>query len=1092
MDPGQSEKIKGIISKIQFIPDLPLKSDDELKFGHKEIAKTIKDIVLNANQSMTIGLFGSWGTGKSSIVYSVEKLLENETECVPTVIFDVWKHKDDALRRTFLNETVDQLKKKSCISSGLTISDSVSKLVESSEDKSEIDKQSFIIPFGVFCLVFVIVAAVNWHYTSPQRDPILILTDSFLFAVIFAFLIWLPQNMSFIISKNTTRIVEDKFSDPAQFEKEFIFIVDSLNEKTKKVLIVFDNLDRVTEGKAVEVLTTVKTFLEPKLKNHEENVTIIFLIPCDNEAIHKHIKNMYFLKTNNHNNLSNLKDPESEEFLNKFFNCKVTIPDFVPSEFEQFALKQLERSGIPQFQENTDVKNDVAWVIVQAYRNNPRRIIHFINDLSALYILLLYRVETGEFDLTFINENLPQIAKFLVIEKKFPECLRAMISEGYANPEHYVVKPQFSIDRGRKFKEFVDSTRDIPIRNIFLFSRLRLSESEKKIPGIHYLFQLMEQSNLEEILKYIEQNNLIDNESDFSNALKDELENKKIHQTKVQFIKSLFHIKTNTKINFSNTLYTTIYNKIDEDYNILSEIHPSLVHGSLVVPKPIHDRVSRIVGYWILLMPNLASEILYDLLALIFSEKIGIPKDLQEKYLKTLNTIPIDEKITSMFCEIDYEKQDKLVDVPFINKIVKSKFLINNKNRISRINRISPDLITLNELSEINTGLKGFLNGDFINLDAGLQKEVADELAEFIEYTPNQYKKLFKENQKGFDEFATFLIDLSRKIKTPHVSLSYLIEFAIITHKIENPTTHNPILVRINELLLTDPKSLKPVLTGDLVEKLYKIDKAQVDQLIFTQQKIDLYVIIYSGVPEETKSTLLNSTFKLNDNYGILVSSKIIQEGIDFRISSESLEDCIKKMTANPTGYPVDQRQKILEICNQTRCFETLSLIDLNIELIKKLLSEPDQNIRSGYLTSIKKSTFIPEDRMRGLIKHLHSEIVNHSRPVQTDIIAFLLSTDSPWQTEESNDLMQVIFDKILNPTTIQEVQELFGLLSQLKPQYRLRKQNFTDVKLKIEQEKDNRLKTVLIQGLLKLKPKSLSASESIDYWNQIETYTKS
>jgi adenylylsulfate kinase-like enzyme len=56
---------------------------------------------------MTIGLFGGWGTGKSSIVENLKTNLLSEK--TPVVIFDVWKHDGDALRRTFLKNMDIQL-----------------------------------------------------------------------------------------------------------------------------------------------------------------------------------------------------------------------------------------------------------------------------------------------------------------------------------------------------------------------------------------------------------------------------------------------------------------------------------------------------------------------------------------------------------------------------------------------------------------------------------------------------------------------------------------------------------------------------------------------------------------------------------------------------------------------------------------------------------------------------------------------------------------------------------------------------------------------------------------------------------------------
>ena len=85
-----------------FLPERPLKSDKsgELLFGHHGIVSSLRKIVINCPESFTIGLFGGWGTGKSTIAESLKLSLIKDN--IPLVIFDVWKHEGDALRRAFL------------------------------------------------------------------------------------------------------------------------------------------------------------------------------------------------------------------------------------------------------------------------------------------------------------------------------------------------------------------------------------------------------------------------------------------------------------------------------------------------------------------------------------------------------------------------------------------------------------------------------------------------------------------------------------------------------------------------------------------------------------------------------------------------------------------------------------------------------------------------------------------------------------------------------------------------------------------------------------------------------------------------------
>ncbi len=52
------------------IPDEPLNTDkrNEIKFGHELISKTLKQIINKTVTPFSIGLYGGWGSGKTTIV----------------------------------------------------------------------------------------------------------------------------------------------------------------------------------------------------------------------------------------------------------------------------------------------------------------------------------------------------------------------------------------------------------------------------------------------------------------------------------------------------------------------------------------------------------------------------------------------------------------------------------------------------------------------------------------------------------------------------------------------------------------------------------------------------------------------------------------------------------------------------------------------------------------------------------------------------------------------------------------------------------------------------------------------------------------
>lgn len=77
------------------------KEDEGDFLDYSNYVSNLEDIIKNApDTSFTIGLFGGWGSGKSSIINTVKDNLKDEK--IKFITYDAWKYSDDPFRRTFL------------------------------------------------------------------------------------------------------------------------------------------------------------------------------------------------------------------------------------------------------------------------------------------------------------------------------------------------------------------------------------------------------------------------------------------------------------------------------------------------------------------------------------------------------------------------------------------------------------------------------------------------------------------------------------------------------------------------------------------------------------------------------------------------------------------------------------------------------------------------------------------------------------------------------------------------------------------------------------------------------------------------------
>ncbi|MBU4446022.1 KAP family NTPase, partial [bacterium] len=450
----------------KFLPDIPLVADNEkdAAFGHDSIADNLSKIIQTCPSPFTIGLFGKWGTGKTTVINLLINKLKSSAKPIAVAKVDAWKYEEDSLRRQLLitldNELGLDLQYKDKLNQTLT---------ETDPAKGRITFDWGLLR-GVATVISIALIIVGFLFQylprniAPYISKIAPAVSSFL--VSSGFLLFVLQVFFGLVKRAGITITEHRTDSAEGFERKFKEeVLNHSKLKGKRLLIIIDNLDRCSHTKAVELLSTIKTFLA---KDETVQSDCLFMIACDDEAIKQHIKSVYLRE--NEVELSSAFDVD--EFLRKFFNAFVRIPTFIDTELQSYTEKLLKETNVPEFD-----SNDLAYVITSSFRENPRQIKQFINTLLAHFLLAKEREDSASPLIVpkgTITQNVAFLAKLLIIRQRFPQMYEKIEEQHLTIDE--LEGSNLTNEKG--LRDFLRATPTITAKDIRPFIHLKQSAEE--------------------------------------------------------------------------------------------------------------------------------------------------------------------------------------------------------------------------------------------------------------------------------------------------------------------------------------------------------------------------------------------------------------------------------------------------------------------------------------------------------------------------------------------------------------------------------------------------------------------------------------
>lgn len=391
-----------MIQTPRYISDKP-KGKDKFDGGSQSsLSKAIVQHILrndnpNSIESLPriIGIEGTWGSGKSNVVRMVENdLIKNHPHNYYFFEYDAWGNQEDLQRRSLLEQLTSNLVNKKVLigETEITIKGGETKTVSWEEKlklllarKTETTSESYprisngMIAGAVTTILTSISSLIALLLAEPCGWYSLIIA---LLPIISTFIVWgiaacrneNYRNLSYLLA-----IYNDKVNKETQFElisedepsvvefKNWMKDVsDNLNSKVcNKLVIVFDNMDRLPADKVKQLWSSIHTFFA---ETGFDNVWVI--IPYDESHL-----SCAFGDGDDKLSLTRY-------FINKTFPVTFSVPKPVITDYKGIFSKLF----VEAFGEGCKYE-DLINRIYRLNRTEPnvRDIIIFINNLVSLF-----------------------------------------------------------------------------------------------------------------------------------------------------------------------------------------------------------------------------------------------------------------------------------------------------------------------------------------------------------------------------------------------------------------------------------------------------------------------------------------------------------------------------------------------------------------------------------------------------------------------------------------------------------------------------------------------------------------------------------
>lgn len=428
------------------VDDRAIEDIEADRLSHAPLARQVATIAATEATPLTVGIFGPWGSGKSSLLKVIQSELQRSG--VLTVYLDAWRHADLPLARQFVSSTAEQLARATVATSGQGNGSKRGRFA----GYVHAARARWVAYWGrgrerrarrqTWGLLYETRRVRRFRAESILRGLAALLITLVAFAAISVFLSWFVMLMfevsyasalqrtvsatlgASVLAAIVTAAVASSTMDSEQTrpgsEEELVRALGSVLEKYakgKRVVFLVDELDRCEPHEVLSTLKTMRAFLEAPQS--------VFVVAADRDVVDQAISRLHAAPAQP----SSAYYTGTGSILDKLFQIQVDVPPLRHGRLSDLAVELVtDRDGIWKTLGEGRTAEVVA-ILIPAHVESPRRVKVLLNAYVTAMRIAYDRHSTNRAEAADPFDKYLTIAKLVCLQTEFPRFADAVADD---------------------------------------------------------------------------------------------------------------------------------------------------------------------------------------------------------------------------------------------------------------------------------------------------------------------------------------------------------------------------------------------------------------------------------------------------------------------------------------------------------------------------------------------------------------------------------------------------------------------------------------------------------------------------------------